>query len=442
MKTTARRGILPYTRRATAGEGSATDGPEQTLRSNGASAPGTPSALEGVRVLDLTHYIAGPFCTKLLADFGAEVTKIERPPAGDPARKLGPFFHDDPDPETGAAFLHLNTNKRGLTLDLKTAEGLAIAKRLAAEADIVVESFRPGVIDRLGLGYDVLREINPAVVLVSISNFGQTGPYRDFKASEIVEYAMGGAMNVTGNRDREPLKLGGNVVQYHAGSVAAFAALTALYRSEVTGEGDYIDISIYETQMGSRDRRVIYLTGYAYTGETARPLGEALRSFHGVRPTSDGYINVAGGGVRVPNVLRAIGRPDLAADPRYRDPAYVRRPDVAEELEALYLAWLQEHTMYEAVALLQKEKVLAAPVNTIAGLFADPHFEYRQPWDVIDHPKTGPLNYPGRPFIMSETPRQTPRHAPLLGEHNEEVLCGQLGYAKEDLPRLREQGII
>lgn len=400
------------------------------------------TALEGVRVLDLTHFIAGPFCTKLLADYGAAVLKVERPPAGDPARSIGPFYRDQPHPEGSALFLHLNTNKRSITLNLKTAEGHAAARRLAAKADVVVENFRPGVLDRLGLGYDTLRRLNPRVVLVSISNFGQTGPYRDLKATEITAYAMGGAMNATGHRSREPLKLGGNVVQYHAGAVAAYAAMVALWRAELTGEGDYVDVSIYETQAGCRDRRTVYLTAYAYTGETAGRPDSSTRLASGVRPAADGYVNLVGSGTRLPRLLRMIGREDLLDAAQTLSRNVAADPETAAQVEQSYLAWLQQHPKAEALAIAQRHRLVGGMVNTIADLFTDPHFLERDPWDTVDHPHTGPVRYPGRPFIMSETPRRPARRAPLLGEHTEEVLCGELGYREEDLPRLREQGVI
>ncbi len=225
----------------------------------------TTNALEGVRVLDLTHHIAGPWCTKLLADYGADVIKIERPGSGDPTRSIGPFYHDDPHLEKSGLFLHLNTNKRSVTLDLKRPTGQDIARRLAQNVDIVVESFSPGVMADLGLDYPILEKLNPRVVVTSISNFGQTGPYRDLKASEIVSSAMGGPMNVTGHAEREPLKLGGSIVAYQAGSVAAYSTMVALYQAEEDdGEGQHVDVSIYETQAGTRDRRTTNLTGYAY----------------------------------------------------------------------------------------------------------------------------------------------------------------------------------
>jgi crotonobetainyl-CoA:carnitine CoA-transferase CaiB-like acyl-CoA transferase len=398
--------------------------------------------LDGVRILDLTQYIAGPYCTKLLADFGAEVVKIERPPAGDPCRRLGPFYRDTPGLERSALFLHLNTNKQSLTLNLKSAEGRQIVLRLLPEADVVVENFRPGVLDRLGLGYQALRALNPAIVLTSISNFGQTGPYRDLRASELIESAMGGPMNVTGHADREPLKLAGNVVQYHAGAVAAYATMLALLRAEQDGEGEWIDCSIYETQAGTRDRRVIYLLAHAYTGETGkRPLA-AYRPLSGVRPAADGYATMVGAGRRLPGLLRTIGREDLLDDPRVREAMTTPAAEAVDEIEALYLAWLQATPKAEAVARAQANHVLAAPVNTIADLFTDPHFVARDPWNTIDHPSTGPVRYPGAPFRMSETPMPPVARAPLLGEHTASILCDRLGYARADLPRLAELGVI
>ena len=192
-------------------------------------------ALATTRILDLTHYAAGPFCTKLLADYGAEVIKVERPGQGDPGRRLGPFHDDLPAPDSSALFQFLNQNKLGVTLDLKRTAGVRLFERLVPWADIIVESFRPGVMSSFGLGYSRLKELNPDVVLTSISNFGQNGPYKDRKATEIVEYATGGPMLFTGAALREPLKHGGQVGMYFAGQVAAIATLSALYRQMGNG---------------------------------------------------------------------------------------------------------------------------------------------------------------------------------------------------------------
>ncbi len=189
----------------------------------------TEQALSDIRILDLTRYISGPYCTKLFADFGADVVKIEKPGEGDPARRMGPFFQDDPDPEKSGLFLHLNTNKRSVTLNLKSQAGKRILKELAKDVDILVENFSPRVMPALGLDYETLESINPRLVMASISNFGQTGPYRDFKASELIIYGMGGAMCTTGLGDCEPVKKGLNVIQYQGGNMAAAATMTALF---------------------------------------------------------------------------------------------------------------------------------------------------------------------------------------------------------------------
>jgi crotonobetainyl-CoA:carnitine CoA-transferase CaiB-like acyl-CoA transferase len=399
------------------------------------------SPLDGVRVLDLTHFVAGPYCTKLLADYGADVIKIERPGSGDPARRIGPFRHDVPNTETSALFLHLNTNKRSLTLNLKSAEGAEIARRLAVESDVIVENFRPGVLQELGLGYEAATQLNPAVVVTSISNFGQTGPYRDLKSSEIVESAMGGPMNITGHAEREPLKLGGSIVQYHAGAMAAYATTAALLRAEVGGEGDWIDVSIYETQCTNRDRRVIHLVGHAYTGELGkRPSGQ--RALSGVRPTGDGYVSIVGAGTRLPGLLKLMDREDLLEDARVREAVYEPTAGVTAEIESIYTAWLLDQEKREVVTRAQSEHVLAAPLNTIADLFSDPHINYRQPWEEISDPITGPILYPGLPFRLGATPSNGRRCAPALGQNNAEILCDRLGYSLDDLPRLFEQGVI
>jgi len=402
----------------------------------------SPQALDGVRVLDLTHHIAGPFCTKLLADYGADVIKIERPGTGDPSRQEGPFFHDEPHPEGSALFLHLNTNKRSVCLNLATDEGRDIALRLAARSHIVVENFRPGTLDRLGLGYEALRSVRPDIVLVSISNFGQTGPYRDLPMSEITAYAMGGAMNATGHRDREPLKLGGNVVQYHAGANAAFAAMVAFWRVEAGGPGDHVDVAIYETQAGSRDRRTIYLTAYSYSGYTSYRSGSETRLAGGVRIAADGYVYLAGYGKRLPSFLRMIGREDLADDPRVSDAGAELDAAWVEEIENSYLIWARERPKAQIVAEAQEHGILAGAVNNIDDLFTNPQFVARPPWDVIDHPHTGPLHYPGGPFRMSATPRRTGGRAPLLGEHTRQVLQDELGMTESELTRLSEEGVI
>ena len=254
--------------------------------------------LSGLRVVDLTHGISGPYCTKLLADHGADVIKVERPGTGDFAREMGPFPNDTPHPEKSGIFLFLNTNKRGITLDLKSPAGAEAVKELVKGADVLVESFKPGTMDRFGLGYDTLSKINPNLLMTSVSNFGQTGPYRDYLINEVTLYAAGGRMNGSGLPDRYPLKLGGNHALYQAGNVAALATLFAWRGRENQGlGGQYIDISILETQAGSINQRLMSLVQYQYTGEKTVRLGPIRAGYPGgIFPCLDGYISVSVGG--------------------------------------------------------------------------------------------------------------------------------------------------
>jgi len=399
-------------------------------------------ALSHVRVLDFTTQVAGPYCTKLLADYGADVIKVERPGTGDAARGLGPFPGDIPHLEKSGLFLHLNTNKRSITLDLKSKSGQKIAKQLAAEVDLVVENFRPGVMDRLGLGLEALQESNPRLVMTSISNFGQTGPYRDFKSSDILVYSMGGEMHSTGLSDREPVKLGANVVLYQAGSVAAVGSAGALFLSQDDGPGQQVDVSIMETQTGSVDRRMSALVGYQYTGElSARvPFGAAGYPI-GVYPCEDGYFEVTGGLIYFPRVVRMLGDPPELLEPRWYTPESQTDPELKDEFEAHFLSWTLQRSKADAWRAAQESNVLSGPLNTMEDVANDQHFIGRGAFAQIDHPLAGSLKYPGRPFVMTESPWEIRRPAPMLGQHNGEILQ-ELGYGPDDQVRLRVQGVI
>jgi len=402
-------------------------------------------ALSGVKVLDLTWHITGPYCTKLLADYGADVIKIERPGKGDPTRSIGPFFKDDPNPEKSGPFLHLNTNKKGITLNLKTATGKTIIKELVKKVDMLVESFRPRVMPSLGLDYATLKKLNPKLVMVSISSFGQTGPYRDFKASEIVEYAMGGEMYSSGIASREPLKLGGNVIQYQAGTVAAVATLGAFCTAESEGIGQHVDISIMETQAGTADRRIMYLLSYIMAGViTTRwpPPREAVRMLimpQGVYPCRDGFVNTLSLPQWWPRYIEALGMPELKDDPRFQN---IYSAEAGMEFDAIWYSWLADHDKQELFDIFLKSKIASAPLNSPEDLVKNPHLEDREYFVEIDHPETGKVTYPGAPFKMSESPWKIRDPAPLLGQHNKEIYCDLLGYTQEEMVKLREGGII
>ncbi|MFC1885850.1 CaiB/BaiF CoA transferase family protein [Thermodesulfobacteriota bacterium] len=401
----------------------------------------TDQALSDVKVLDLTWYVSGPYCTKLLADYGADVIKVERPDGGDPIRHMGPFPQDSPNPEKSALYLHLNTNKRGITINLKDPRGQRIIKKLVKDADILVENFRPGVMARLGLDYDVLSQINPKLVMTSISNFGQTGPYRDFKATDSVAYALGGPMLSTGIPEREPLQLYRHVVQFQAGACASAATLIALYGSDIRGSGEVLDISIMETQAGGIDRTPSMRIAYQYTGEvnTRQPTTQSFAS--GVLPCKDGYVNLTGGTIFFPKMAAMLGMPELLEHPVYANMVEHAKPEVAEDFLSILLPWLLQRTKREVWEAAQAQQMLSSPIYNTEDLITDPHYQERSYWVEIDHPMAGKFKYPGAPFKMAETPWRISRPAPLLGQHNEEVL-GEMGYNKEDIVALRQQGAI
>ena len=381
--------------------------------------------LDDVRVIDLTQHAAGPFCTRVLADSGAEVIKVERP-GGDPARALPPFFGDVPGLDRSGVFLFLNTNKRSVILDLRTDEGRERLLDLVATADVLVENYRPGVMERLGLGYEALREVQPKLVMTSITNFGQTGPYRDFEGTDLTLYAMGGPMASSGNADHYPLKAAGRVTLYHAGYSAALATAVALRAAEETGHGEHLDVSVYETAAHSIDMRLSRLIGYQYAGRilSRMPLGWSVGA--GTLPCKDGFYMMGGSADRLDRTLRMIGREDLLETEEWGTLAERSKPGRYEQFLEYLLPWMAERTKREIRDISQQYGVLGGPINTIADLLDDENFTYRRFFQTIDHPETGPVQYPGyhHTLYRDDEPMPKRRRAPRLGEHTAEVLDG------------------
>ena len=402
----------------------------------------TEQALTGINVLDLTHHTAGPFCTKLLADYGADVIKIERPGEGDGARRAGSFPEDIPDPEKSGLFLYLNTNKKGITLNLKTKTGVEIFQNLLKESDILVENFSPGVMPSLGLDYQTLKKVKPKLVMTSISNFGQTGPYRDWKATEITLFALSGRMYKTGDPDREPLKYALNAYQYYAGEMASLVTIAAVMRSTVTGIGDHIDISILETIAGDAENKLITwdFTGDKGTRATARNYPMYL---WGGFPAKDGFVGLQGTGRGETWLMRLysmIGHPELKDDPRFSIPENWLK--YYDEFNALVYSWLGDHTKQEIFDAAAEVRYPAAPVYTTEELVNNPHYHERGYFVDIEHSGAGKLTHPGAPFKMSEAGYEVKMPAPVLGQHNREIYCEHLGYSEYDLSILRTRGII
>ena len=383
----------------------------------------TSGALAGVKVIDLTHHIAGPYATKLLADFGADVLKIERP-GGDPARRLPPFYHDEPEQEKSLPFLYLNTNKRSITLNLKSEEGRRILLELLSGADALVENFAPRVMPSLGLDYETLREHNPRLVVASVSNFGQTGPWRDYRATEIVEYALGGLMYIFGAYDREPLKHAMNQAQFKAGTNLASATLMALYHQRLTGQGQQVDVSIQES-IASALRDVI--NNYTYLGAVRRRQPNHTGDLTRLRAVSDGYVLPnpgIGAGLNWQILVDFLDAPQLD-DPRF-DNASARLENaeaLGEILDEIFATKQKRDIFYAA----HERRFIYGVIDSPAETIENPQIQARGYYQPVEHPELGEITFPGAPFLMSSSPWAVNSTAPALGQHNGEVL-GALGY--------------
>jgi crotonobetainyl-CoA:carnitine CoA-transferase CaiB-like acyl-CoA transferase len=392
-------------------------------------------ALDDLVVLDLSQHIAGPYATKLMADYGADVIKVERP-GGDVARSFGPFLGGEPHPEKSGLFFFLNTNKRSVVLDLKSPDGRDAALALAKRADVVVESFMPGTLNRLGLGWDVLHALKPELSLISVSNFGQTGPYRDYRLTELPLYAFAGEMYSMGLTQREPTKMAGTGALFESGAAIGPAALATVFGAAVNGEGQHVDISLAETHFGGVDRRHATAVAWQFSHrKTLRAAGGASGMPQGIYPCDDGYVDFTNAGLRPDRVADMLGYAEWLNDPLYEDPQARIRPDVIEAWNANFFVWCLEHTRREIWAEARRAKVMCGPMFTTQDLYEDDHFRDRGFWAKSEHPAMGTVEFPGRPFIMQEGGWQLRRTAPLLGEHTEEVLS-EAGLPADQIERI------
>ncbi|MFH1490708.1 MAG: CoA transferase [Pseudomonadota bacterium] len=389
--------------------------------------------LGDIRVLDVSEGVAGPFCTKLLAGLGAEVIKVEKPGTGDVSRQVGPFARDAPQAEQSATFLYLNTGKKSVTLDIGNQTGASLFQSLARECDILVESFPPGHMDHLGLGYRAIEPLNPGVIYTSITPFGQTGPYRDYKGSDLVAQAMGALMYTIGLPDREPLKVGGKASCYATGISAFSATMLALYMRDTEGHGQQVDVSAMETVTVSQIHTSI---SHQFGGNPGRKESTLVRA-------RDGWVNPGlDRGIREDTwarVCELIGRPDLTDDPRFTTREARRKHQ--QVLLPIIEKWTASHSKEEIYHTFQGLQSVAGYVATVKDLFSAGQLSSRGFFQSIAHPYAGTAQYPGAPFTVQGTSWRHAR-APLLGEHNVEIYCGRLGYTTEDLVRLRAVGVI
>ena len=397
-----------------------------------------PGLLEGVRVLDLTEGIAGPYCTRLFATMGAETIKVERRPAGDPSRAMGPFPAGGDDPEASATYLYLNCSKKGIALDIDTEEGRRLFRELAASSQVVVESFAPGFLSGRGLDYETLSRDRPSLVMTSITGFGQTGPHRSWLATELTLYAFGGLMNITGEPDREPLKEGAPLAQMGAGQNAFAASMTALMYAEETGLGQHVDISVAEYATNVMENALMQ---YSYSGVEFQRVGNRGygRAAWGIYPCRDGHVGIISGpDHRWPAVAEIMERPELA------DRRFVTRRgrmDHADEVDALMLPWLLDHDKADVFKRGQEKGLGFAYVASMGDILNMEQLREREYFVDIDHPAAGRYAYPGPPVRPSE-PAWVFDRAPLLGEHTREVLSGVLGRTDAELMELAKAGVI
>jgi crotonobetainyl-CoA:carnitine CoA-transferase CaiB-like acyl-CoA transferase len=393
-----------------------------------------------VRVLDLSHHVAGPFCTKLFADYGADVVKVERPGRGDAARWIGPFRDDVPDVDSGGLFNYLNSDKRGITLNLKSATGVEAVRRLVREADVLVESFRPGTLERLGLTDDELGALNPRLVVCSISNFGQTGPYRDYAASELVFQAMSGLTYGSGELEREPLWIPLFIAQQLAGVTAYTNCLAALRYAQSEGEGLFLDISILESLMEIQE---LMMSAYFYSRSTRRRLGHRRDTNHPacILPCKDGYAPILVVHQRDwQELARLMEHPEMADDPRFATgPA---RAEHADEIDAALVPWLARHTAEEVFQLSQARRIPVSRVLDPRGILNLPHLHSREFFRTIDLPSGDQMQCPGSPFKATPAADEPLRPAPRLGQHNAEILNPLLKLKPDELPALARAGVV
>ena len=399
-------------------------------------APLPDGVLSGVKVLDLSQDIAGSFCARLLGDYGADVLKIE-PPGGAALRRMGPFFHDDPHPEKSLFFLLLNLNKKGATLNLETSTGRSLLRQLAQGADVVVESFQPGYLDSLGLGYTDLDQINSSLVMTSITPFGQEGPYSQFLGEEIVNYAMGMIMSISGYQGREPLKHGGFQAQYEGGLNGAAATGMALFHSENTGQGQHIDLSVTEcvasTMMATQSM-------YPFMGGTQSRRRAAGNDFGHPMPCADGWIIAqTGGGASWEDIANFFQAPELHEE-RFSNGAL--RTLNGEELDQIVVDSMVDRGKWEMFPKAAQARMLFGLVQTPLELADCPQLESRDFYREVDHPVIGKIKVPAVLFNFSLTPYKLRYAAPTLGQHNPEVYVEGLGYTRQELSQLRQLNAI
>ena len=400
------------------------------------------TALEGVRILEYCRTVTGAYTTKIMADLGAEVIKIEPPGIGDDARRKAPFPGDIPHPEKSGLFLYLNSNKMGVTLDAQKITGAEIFKKMVKDMDILVEDGSPGEIEKAGLGYDELKLLNPGLIMTSITPYGRSGRYKDYKAYQLNIANASGQANMlplpSPNLDRPPVKPGGNLTDYDPALMAVVAILAAFFWKGVSGKGQFIEISKQEALINMQ--RVESVT-FANMGLIMNRMGMSNAMPGGIMPCKDGYVvSVSPEDHQWDSLMELIGEPDWSKKDWCKD-RFVRAEN-AVELTKLIVEWMVRHSKEQIYREGQSLSCPIAPLHSTEDMVKSEQLQARAFLAEIEHPAVGKLKFPTSPYRFSKTPWQLRRPAPLLGESNEEIYCERLGYSRDELVKLREAGII
>lgn len=392
-------------------------------------------ALEGIKVLDFTRVYSGPYCTMLLGDLGAEVIKVEAVGRGDDTRLFAPIK----DGESGY-FMYLNRNKKSLSLDLKAEKGRKIALELMKWADVVVENFSPGTMQRLGLDYEVAKKVNSKIVYASISGFGQEGPYKNKVAYDAVAQAMGGMTYLTGNANETPVRVGPAISDAATGVHTAVAILSAILYRDKSGKGQYIDMAMMDTVFSMLENFVSIKTMTGINPERSGNSNPSSAPYNMYKTKTSHIVIATANDSLFQKLINVMGKPDLIEDPRFRTNPDRKKNEVA--LDAIVEEWTSQHTNQEIEDALNAAKVPVASLKSVEELIEDPQIACREMLIEQESPVIGKVKFPGSPLKLQETPPDTSMRAPLLGEHTEEILKDVLHYSNSEIEQIKLQNII
>lgn len=391
--------------------------------------------LENVKVLDLTRVLAGPYASMMMADFGAEIIKIESPKTGDDSRAFGPFVGKE-----SAYFMSLNRGKRSMTMNLKNPKAQELFKEMVKKVDVVLENYRPGTMEKFGLGYEEIKKINPNIIYTACSGFGHTGPYSKKPAYDVIVQGMGGIMSITGQENGEPTRVGASVGDLTAGLFAVIGTLTALYNREKTGVGQKVDVAMLDCQVAILENAI---SRYLVNGVAPGPIGNrhpSITPFEAFK-AKDGYVIIAVGNDRLwKKFCDLINRPELIEDARFITNA--KRTENQKELKGILDTVFPAKTVDEWLEAIDGAGIPCGPINTVDRVMKDPQVLARDMIVEVDHPVAGKFKMPGLPIKLSETPGAVESPAPLLGQHTEELLHEILGLSKEEVAKLKEEGAL